>query len=48
MRSALWEYVFYIDLEGHASEARVAAALEALRRKAPFLKVLGSYPAAGA
>ena len=48
MRSALWEYVFYIDLEGHASDARVAAALAELRRKAPFLKVLGSYPAAGA
>jgi len=46
MRSALWEYVFYIDLEGHQQDARVAAALEALKRKAPFLKVLGSYPAA--
>ncbi len=48
MRSALWVYVFFIDLEGHASDARVAAALEVLRRKAPFLKVLGSYPVAGA
>jgi chorismate mutase/prephenate dehydratase len=48
MRSALWEYVFYIDLEGHQRDARVAAALEELRRKAPFLKVLGSYPVAGA
>ena len=48
MRSALWEYVFYIDLEGHQEDARVAAALDALRRQAPFLKVLGSYPAAGA
>ncbi len=47
MRSALWEYVFYIDLEGHQADARVAAALAELRRKAPFLKVLGSYPAAG-
>jgi chorismate mutase/prephenate dehydratase len=46
MRSALWEYVFYVDLEGHRKDARVAAALEALRAKAPFLKVLGSYPAA--
>lgn len=46
MRSALWEYVFFIDLEGHQADARVAAALEALRRQAPFLKVLGSYPAA--
>jgi len=46
MRSALWEYVFFIDLEGHQKDERVAAALAELRRKAPFLKVLGSYPAA--
>jgi chorismate mutase/prephenate dehydratase len=46
MRSALWEYVFFIDLEGHQQDGRVAAALAELRRKAPFLKVLGSYPAA--
>ena len=46
MRSALWEYVFFIDLEGHQQDERVAAALAELRRMAPFLKVLGSYPAA--
>ncbi len=46
MRSALWEYLFFIDLEGHQQDARVAVALEELRRRAPFLKVLGSYPAA--
>lgn len=46
MRSALWEYVFFIDLEGHQKDQRVAAALAELRQKAPFLKVLGSYPAA--
>jgi len=46
MRAALWEYLFYVDLEGHQADARVAAALAELRRKAPFLKVLGSYPAA--
>jgi chorismate mutase/prephenate dehydratase len=46
MRSALWEYVFYIDLEGHQRDQRVAAALAELRRMAPFLKVLGSYPVA--
>jgi chorismate mutase/prephenate dehydratase len=45
-RSALWEYVFFIDLEGHQKDARVAAALDALREKAPFLKILGSYPVA--
>lgn len=46
LRGGLWEYVFFVDLEGHRQDARVAAALEALRRLAPFLKVLGSYPAA--
>ena len=46
MRSALWEYVFFIDLEGHQQDERVAAALAELRQKAPFLKVLGSYPSA--
>jgi len=46
MRSALWEYVFYIDIDGHQKDARVAPALAALRSRAPFLKVLGSYPAA--
>jgi chorismate mutase / prephenate dehydratase len=46
MRSALWEYVFFIDVEGHQQDERVAATLAELRQKAPFLKVLGSYPAA--
>src|SRR6185436_397144 len=41
---ALWEYLFFIDLEGHQSDERVAAALAALRSKAPYVKILGSYP----
>jgi chorismate mutase/prephenate dehydratase len=45
-RSARWEYVFFIDLEGHQSDAKVAAAIAELKQRAPFLKVLGSYPAA--
>jgi chorismate mutase/prephenate dehydratase len=45
-RSSLWEYVFFVDLEGHQQDQRVAAALAELRHKAPFLKVLGSYPVA--
>jgi chorismate mutase/prephenate dehydratase len=45
-RLGRWEYVFYIDVEGHEQDARVAEALAALRGLAPFLKVLGSYPAA--
>ena len=44
--SALWEYVFFIDVEGHQKDEPVAKALAELRRVAPYLKVLGSYPAA--
>ena len=45
-RSARWEYVFFIDVEGHQSDPRVAAAIGELKARAPFLKILGSYPAA--
>ena len=41
-----WEYNFYLDFEGHRREKRCAEALEGLRRKAVFVKVLGSYPKA--
>lgn len=45
-RTGLWEYVFYVDIEGHRQNANVAKALAELGRKASFLKNLGSYPAA--
>jgi len=45
-KKKLWEYVFYIDLEGHRSEPRVQEALAALQPDCIFLKVLGSYPQA--
>lgn len=45
-RSGMWEYVFYVDIEGHQDDARVAAALLELRKVASFVKVLGSYPSA--
>jgi chorismate mutase/prephenate dehydratase len=44
--SGLWEYVFFIDIEGHQNDDAVAAALQALQRSASFLKILGSYPRA--
>ncbi len=43
-RSRPWEYNFYLDLEGHALDPRVSEALEELKRRATFVKVLGSYP----
>jgi chorismate mutase/prephenate dehydratase len=45
-RTGLWEYVFYVDVEGHQQDANVARALAELEKKASFLKNLGSYPAA--
>jgi chorismate mutase/prephenate dehydratase len=43
-RESAWEYVFFVDLEGHRSDPKIARALVALERQALFLKVLGSYP----
>jgi chorismate mutase/prephenate dehydratase len=40
-----WEYVFYIDVEGHVSEPRLQAALAGLAARTRFVKVLGCYPA---
>lgn len=42
--AGLWEYVFFVDIEGHHQDAGVARALKAIEKKASFLKVLGSYP----
>lgn len=41
-----WEYVFFIDVEGHRGEPQVAAAFDDLRGCVGFLKELGSYPRA--
>jgi chorismate mutase/prephenate dehydratase len=41
-----WEYVFYVDFEGHIDDPRVAEALALVRGECVSLKVLGSYPKA--
>ena len=43
-RTALWEYVFFVDIEGHQTDPAVARALKEIGEKALFCKVLGSYP----
>lgn len=45
-RHTLWEYVFFVDIEGHKDEAPVSAALAELEKRAAYLKILGSYPGA--
>ena len=45
-RTGQWEYLFFVDVDGHEDDALVAKALAEIREKAPFLKIFGSYPAA--
>ena len=44
-RRKAWEYIFFIDLEGHVDEDRVKRALDEIKPRCLFLKILGSYPA---
>ncbi len=43
-RRKVWEYVFFVDFEGHLKEERVKKSLRELEKRCVFLKVLGSYP----
>lgn len=46
MKSKAWEYIFFLDLEGHIADPNVSAAVEELKDYCQFVKVLGSYPKA--
>ena len=41
----MWEYVFFIDVEGHQSDKNVSISLQQVEKNASFMKILGSYPA---
>ena len=43
-KGSLFEYVFFIDVEGHRQDPAVGKALDELRSQVGFLKELGSYP----
>ena len=45
-RMTMWDYVFFIDVEGHKDDKQLATALAELEKEAAMLKVLGSYPKA--
>jgi chorismate mutase/prephenate dehydratase len=45
-RETRWEYVFFVDIDGHMQDRKVAKALAELEKEAAFLKRLGSYPKA--
>jgi chorismate mutase/prephenate dehydratase len=45
-RNGSWEYVFYVDIDGHRNDPNIQNALHAVEEQCTFLKVLGSYPVA--
>lgn len=45
-RRGIWDYVFFVDLEGHVNDTAVTAALRQLEEHASMVKLLGSYPRA--
>jgi chorismate mutase/prephenate dehydratase len=46
LKKKAWEYIFFLDMEGHAADENVRLALEEMKDYCQFLKVLGSYPRA--
>jgi chorismate mutase/prephenate dehydratase len=45
-RRRKWDYVFFVDLDGHADDPPVKKALDEVKAKASLFKVLGAYPKA--
>jgi len=45
-KSGLWQYIFFIDIDGHTSNPAVEKALQTINKKASVMKILGSYPKA--
>lgn len=45
-RSSMWEYNFFIDVDGHQSDPELASVLEKMAKETHFFRVLGSYPSA--
>ena len=43
-RTGLWEYIFFVDFDGHLDDQAVAKALAEIENQAAMFKVLGSYP----
>jgi chorismate mutase/prephenate dehydratase len=44
MKKKPWEYVFFVDMEGHIEDDKVGGAIKELEKKSVFIKHLGSYP----
>lgn len=44
-RRKAWEYIFFVDIEGHIEDEKIKKTLDEVKNECLFLKVLGSYPA---
>lgn len=45
-RQGMWDYVFFLEIDGHQTEERVSKALKELESEASLYKILGSFPRA--
>ena len=45
-RQGAWDYVFFVDIDGHQDDEKVASVLQELQPNVNLLTVLGSYPSA--
>jgi chorismate mutase/prephenate dehydratase len=45
-RRRAWEYIFFVDMEGHTEDKKIRKAINDVKKECLFLKVLGSYPSA--
>ena len=44
LRNRSWEYLFFVDFEGHIDDPRIEKVIRSVGKRCIFLRVLGSYP----
>ena len=42
-----WEYIFFVDMQGHIDDKKVRRAIDDMKDSCLYLKILGSYPHGG-
>jgi chorismate mutase/prephenate dehydratase len=47
MKTRNWEYLFFVDIEGHEEDGNIGSALKEMEKHCAFMKILGSYPVGG-
>ncbi len=45
-KKAMWDYVFFIDFEGHTQDSKISAMLDEVKSRSTLFRILGSYPQA--